>query len=53
MNMTPQEDKKVAVCADCADWAGRCVKGKIDKVASDPKCPDFTEKTMMTLRYSH
>jgi hypothetical protein len=28
-------------CADCVHWAGRCLKGKVGRVASDPACESF------------
>ena len=31
-------------CADCDNWVGRCLKGKINRIAADDKCELFTEK---------
>ncbi len=28
-------------CCDCAFWVGRCLKGKINRIAWDPACEDF------------
>jgi hypothetical protein len=47
------EYKKLATCANCSDWVGRCLKGKKNCIAADVACSDFTEKEMMTLRYCH
>jgi hypothetical protein len=45
-----QTYKKLTLCADCADWVGRCLKGKINRIAADTACFDFTEKRI-DLRY--
>lgn len=34
----------VLSCVDCADWSGRCRKGRKNKVASDVVCSEFADK---------
>ena len=34
-------------CCDCASWAGRCLKGKTNRIAYDNACLDF-EKQLKT-----
>jgi len=31
-------------CKDCVEWVGRCLKGKINKIAADAACDDFEGK---------
>lgn len=31
-------------CWDCASWVGRCLKGKINKIARSEACIEFSAK---------
>lgn len=35
---------ETAKCYDCAEWCGRCRKGRKNKIASDVACDCFRER---------
>ena len=39
--------REVYHCCDCTSWAGRCLKGKTNRIAYDNACLDF-EKQLKT-----
>jgi hypothetical protein len=37
-------DTDVKRCWDCVSWCGRCVKGKINRIARSDACDDFEQR---------
>lgn len=45
---TPEERRHT--CSECGHWAGRCLKNKVGKIASDVTCDSFELKNSVKVQ---